>query len=84
MGVQRVNHRFDPRKGIIFFVFGMDPKHVVKGQVGISIGQDHKGIVGSKQFGTHVGFVRLNPTTHLLVLNSRIHFPSTLEKKNYP
>lgn len=83
MGVQRVNHRFDPRKGIIFFVFRMDPKHVVEGQVGVCIGQDDKGIVRSKQFGKHVRFIRLDPTTHLLVLNSRIHFPSTLEKKNY-
>tara|TARA_Y100000748_G_scaffold272683_1_gene246740 strand:- start:186 stop:440 length:255 start_codon:yes stop_codon:yes gene_type:complete len=84
MGVQRVNHGFDPRKGIIFFVFGMDPKHVVEGQVRISIGQDHKGIVGSKQFGEQVGFVRLDPTTHLLVLNPSHHFASTVEKKKYP
>lgn len=84
MGIQRVNHRFDSRKGIIFFVFGMNPKHVMKGQVRISIWRDHKGIVGSKQFGKHVGFIRLDSTTHLLVLNPSHHFASTVEKKKYP
>jgi len=36
-GVQRQNHGFDAREGVVFFIRRIDPKHFVKGHVRVHV-----------------------------------------------
>ena len=64
-GVQRQNHGFDAREGVVVFILWIDPKQFMEGYVRVHVRQHLVPIVSREQFSHHVGVVARGALAYL-------------------